>query len=297
MLLMSRKKFFNESPVGRFAAPLSLDSGVLGSNRFEPLSWQHPLFYRNLAAQRAESQYAVRSSTEEPAAYKVYMVLKAQTVTAPDVPALRHPVCEPDIISFGIGGRLWMRGSSDEDLMRLVADSGDEAALSELYDRYSSLIFGAGIRYLGERGQAEDLTQDVFMAVWRSAGSFDPSRASFATWVFRITRNRATDLIRRRRARPRTVDDTSAPEAGEKDPSAALSRSFDVAAGLSRISPAHREVLTLAYFEGLSQREISERTGAPLGTVKSRTTAALRALREGMMQENRWSDNRWSEDE
>lgn len=184
-----------------------------------------------------------------------------------------------------------MRGSSDEDLMRLVADSGEEAALSELYDRYSRLIFGAGMRYLGDRGQAEDLTQDVFMAVWRSAGSFDPARASFATWVFRITRNRATDLIRRRRARVRTVDDASAPEAREKDPSAEISRSFDVAAALSRISPVHRELLTLAYFEGLSQREIPERTDTPLGTVKSRTTAALRALRESMTQEDPGSED------
>lgn len=184
-----------------------------------------------------------------------------------------------------------MNGLADEDLMRRVAESGDEDALSELYDRYARLIFGAGVRYLGDRGQAEDLTQDVFMAVWRSAGGFDQSRASFSTWIFRITRNRATDLIRRRRARVRTVGDALAPETGETDPTAALSRSFDIAAALSRISPAHREVLTLAYFHGLSQREISQRTDTPLGTVKSRTTAALRALRESMTQRDRRSED------
>ncbi len=175
-----------------------------------------------------------------------------------------------------------MNGVADEALIKRVAGSGDESALSELYDRYSGLVYGAGMRYLGDRTLAEDLTQDVFAAVWRSAGSFDSSRASFATWIFRITRNRATDLIRRRRSRVRTVGSDSVPEVGEADSSEELSRSFDVAAALALLSPAHREVLTLAYFQGLSQREISRETSTPLGTVKSRTTAALRALRESM---------------
>lgn len=175
-----------------------------------------------------------------------------------------------------------MNGVEDEVLVRRVAGSGDEEALRALYDRYSGLIFGAGIRYLGDRGLAEDLTQDVFTAVWRSAGSFDESRATFATWIYRITRNRATDLIRRRRARVRTVGDEFVPEIGEEDLSSELSRSFDVAAALGRLSPVHREILTLAYFDGLSQREISRATGTPLGTVKSRTTAALKALRANM---------------
>ncbi len=172
---------------------------------------------------------------------------------------------------------------ADEVLVRRVAHSGDERALSELYDRYASLIYGAGVRYLGDRALAEDLVQDVFTAVWRGAASFDPSRASFATWVYRITRNRATDLIRRRRARVRTVGGETRPEPGEEDPTGELSRSFDVASALSRLSPAHREVLILAYFQGLSQSEISRRTDTPLGTIKSRTTAALRALRDIML--------------
>jgi RNA polymerase sigma-70 factor (ECF subfamily) len=146
------------------------------------------------------------------------------------------------------------------------------------------------MRYLGERGAAEDLVQDVFTSVWKNAASFDPARASFATWVYRITRNRATDLIRRRKARVRTVENDPVFEPGETDPSGALSRNFDVAAALSWLSPDQREVLVLAYFRGFSQREISERTGTPLGTVKSRTTAALRALRERMsLEEDRGS--------
>jgi RNA polymerase sigma-70 factor, ECF subfamily len=190
---------------------------------------------------------------------------------------------EPAIIRGGGSGRLGVNDVADEVLVQRVAQSGDERALSELYDRYADLIYGAGIRYLGDRSLAEDLVQDVFTAVWRGARGFDPSRARFATWMFRITRNRATDLIRRRRARVRTVGGASHPEIGEEDPTGELSRSYDVAAALSQLSPIHREVLTLAYFHGLSQSEISRRTDTPLGTVKSRTTAALRALRESMI--------------
>ena len=176
----------------------------------------------------------------------------------------------------------------DEVLVRRVA-SGDERALSELYDRYAGLIYGTGMRYLGDRETAEELVQDVFTSVWKNAAGFDPTRASFATWVYRITRNRATDLIRRRKARVRTIDGELLFEPGETDPSGALSRNFDVAVALSRLAPVHREVLVLAYFHGFSQREISHRTATPLGTVKSRTTAALRALRETMRFEDRWS--------
>jgi len=189
----------------------------------------------------------------------------------------------PAIIGGDVREKLGVKDVADEVLVQRVAQSGDERAISELYDRYARLVYGAGMRYLGDRSLAEDLVQDVFTAVWRGAASFDPARASFATWVFHITRNRATDLIRRRRARVRTVGGDSPFEPGEGDPTGELSRRFDLASALSRLSPAHREVLTLAYFQGLSQSEISRRMGTPLGTVKSRTTAALRALRESML--------------
>ena len=175
----------------------------------------------------------------------------------------------------------------DEVLVKRVA-SGDERALSDLYDRYAGLVYGSGMRLLGDRGTSEELVQDVFTSVWKNAAGFDPARARFATWLYRITRNRATDLIRRRNARVRAAGNEPLLEPGEADPSGALSRRFDMAAALSRLSPVHRQLLVLAYFQGLSQREISERTGTPLGTVKSRTTAALRALRETMDFEDRW---------
>ncbi|MDQ3284369.1 MAG: sigma-70 family RNA polymerase sigma factor, partial [Actinomycetota bacterium] len=165
-------------------------------------------------------------------------------------------------------------------LMSRVAESNGERALSELYDRYAGLIYGAGTRYLGDRTLAEDLVQDVFLLVWRNAAGFDSSRASFATWVYRITRNRITDLARRRRARVRTVAPVSEVAFPDPEDAEEVLRSFDVVGALSELAPAQREVLVLAYFRGLSQREISDCTGVPLGTVKSRTTAALRAVRE-----------------
>jgi RNA polymerase sigma-70 factor (ECF subfamily) len=177
---------------------------------------------------------------------------------------------------------LGVKEERDEILVRRVAEFGDERAFSELYDRYVGLVYGAGIRYLRERAHAEDLVQEVFLSVWRGAASFDVSKAGFATWIYRITRNRATDHVRRRRSRVRTVGSDFPIEPEEADPAGDLSRSFDIAAALSRLTPVHREVLTLAYMEGLTQREISRRTDTPLGTVKSRTTAALLALRENV---------------
>lgn len=182
-----------------------------------------------------------------------------------------------------------MRDVEDEVLIRRLGESrDDERALSELYDRYVGVVYGVGLRYLADRTLAEDLVQDVFTSIWRNAATFDPAKASFSTWVYRITRNRATDLIRRRKVRVRTVGSDIPIEPKEADPTENLSLSFDIASSLSRLSPKHREVLNLAYMEGLSQREIAHRTDTPLGTVKSRTSAALRALRETIQQERGW---------
>jgi RNA polymerase sigma-70 factor (ECF subfamily) len=170
----------------------------------------------------------------------------------------------------------------DEELMRQVAQ-GDERALSELYDRYSRPVYATGARLLGDAHLAEELVQDAFTNVWQAAASFDPSRASFATWLYRITRNRSVDLNRRRQARPQSVGENllrAVP--GGPEPEASVD-GWDVARALSRIPEEHREVLTLAYFEGLSQREISRRTGIPLGTIKSRTTAALKRLHRSLV--------------
>ena len=136
---------------------------------------------------------------------------------------------------------------------------------------------------MGDAYLAEELVQDAFTNVWQGAASFDPSRASFATWLYRVTRNRAVDLARRRRVRPQSAGEYRLREiSGGAEPDASVD-GWDVARALSLIPEEHREVLILAYFEGLSQREISRQTGVPLGTIKSRTTAALKRLHRSLL--------------
>ena len=160
---------------------------------------------------------------------------------------------------------------------------GDERALSELYDRYSRPVYATGIRSLGDAHLAEELVQDTFTSVWQGAASFDPSRASFATWLYRVTRNRVVDLARRRRVRPQSAGESPLwALSGGPEPEASVD-GWDVARALSRLPVEHREVLTLAYFEGLSQSEISRRTGIPPGTIKSRVTAALKRLHRSLV--------------
>ena len=97
-----------------------------------------------------------------------------------------------------------VKGMGDEELVGQVAQ-GDERALSELYDRYSRPVYATGVRLLGDAHLAEELVQDAFTNVWQGAASFDPERARFATWLYLVASNRAVDLARRRRARPRSA--------------------------------------------------------------------------------------------
>jgi len=161
-----------------------------------------------------------------------------------------------------------------------------EAAISALYDRYSRTVYGVGLKILGDRPSAEELVQDVFLKVWRSAGTFDSSRSSFSTWLYRVTRSCALDLYRKRASRIPQVSDGEPHIAIARDSSAGPQEVVDeswlswrVSRALEVLDAPHREVIELAYFGGLSQREISERTGMPLGTVKTRTTRAFKSLR------------------
>jgi RNA polymerase sigma-70 factor, ECF subfamily len=156
-------------------------------------------------------------------------------------------------------------------------DSGDE--LRELYRRYSGQLFGFACNALGDRELAEEVVQDVFARAWRHAGDYDPSRSSVRTWLYSIARNRVVDARRRAAVRPGVAG-------GEPESPAELDRTLEhavlrwqVAAALARLSPEHREVIRLAHYGGLTLREIAQRKGIPLGTVKSRTSYALRSLR------------------
>ena len=171
--------------------------------------------------------------------------------------------------------------SSDATLVeRLPFDrSGDE--LRELYRRYAPELFGFATSALGDRELAEEVVQDVFAQLWRHAGDYDQRRASVRTWLYAIARNRIIDAHRRAAARPKRAEDEDSLEtAAEIDQALdhAVLR-WQVTTALARLSPAHREVIRLAHYGGLTMREIAERTGVPLGTVKSRTSYALRHLR------------------
>jgi RNA polymerase sigma-70 factor, ECF subfamily len=177
-------------------------------------------------------------------------------------------------------------GLSDEQLMARLDGPEVEAALSELYDRYSRTVYGVGIKILGDRSSAEEMVQEVFLKVWRSSGTFDPSRASFSTWLYRVTRSCALDLYRKRAHRVHQIPDGETHVVTTRDSSAGPQEVVDeswlswrVSRALEVLDAPHKEVINLAYFEGFSQREISERTGVPLGTVKSRTANAFKKLR------------------
>jgi RNA polymerase sigma-70 factor, ECF subfamily len=177
-------------------------------------------------------------------------------------------------------------GLSDEQLMARLNGPEVEAALSELYDRYIRTVYGVGIKILGDRSSAEEMVQEVFLKVWRSSGTFDPSRASFSTWLYRVTRSCALDLYRKRAHRVHQIPDGETHVVTTRDSSAGPQEVVDeswlswrVSRALEVLDAPHKEVINLAYFEGFSQREISERTGVPLGTVKSRTANAFKKLR------------------
>lgn len=170
----------------------------------------------------------------------------------------------------------------DVELVQLVA-ADDTDALRVLYERYGSIVFGMAQRLLGDRQLAEECTQDVFVALWRSAAKYEPGRAQVSTWLIGIAKYRAIDLVRRRAARP--ADPYAEIWQGDESPdSAELVAAGDqaqrVAAAVAQLPPPQREALTLAYFDGLSHSEIAERLAVPLGTIKGRIRAALDRLRE-----------------
>ncbi len=170
---------------------------------------------------------------------------------------------------------------SDSDLLAAMA-RGDSDALGHLYDRYSSLLLATAIRILGGRREAEDLVHDVLMEVWQKCGDYDPERGSVRTWVLIRLRSRALDRCRRAgRVRVESIEERTLDELGPAsgdEPGQNLDHGL-VRRALDELPAAQRQVLELAYFEGLSASEIAERLAIPIGTVKSRTAAGLAKLR------------------
>ncbi|HEX7101034.1 MAG TPA: sigma-70 family RNA polymerase sigma factor [Nitrolancea sp.] len=174
--------------------------------------------------------------------------------------------------------------SDEGDILNAITRH-DPDALVLLYDRYGRIAFGLAYRILGDAATAEEVVQDAFMSVWRRAEGFDASRGSCRSWLLSIVHNRAIDQLRGRFGKRRgEIDfDALAPLlAGPDVWSEVLAglRAETVRAALKSLPEEQRRAIDLAYFEGLTQQEIAERTGAPLGTVKSRMRLGLRKLHD-----------------
>jgi RNA polymerase sigma-70 factor, ECF subfamily len=160
--------------------------------------------------------------------------------------------------------------------------SGDQGAMAVLYDRYSAIVYAVALRVLQDTGAAEDLLQDIFLQLWRRPGAFDPSRGNMAAWLAVIARNRAIDVVRRRRPQD-DIEEVMVSVEPDLASAAERSRAMEKVRGaLQAMPPAQRSALELAYFEGLSHSEIAEKTGEPLGTIKTRIRAGLLFLREAL---------------
>lgn len=165
----------------------------------------------------------------------------------------------------------------------------DGAALAELYDLYGGLVYSVALRIVRSPGDAEEVTQEVFLYAWEKAPGFDPARGSFVTWMGTLARSRGIDRLRRQQSQERrrtalglqTAADL--PHVIRADREVGLSEARElVQRALDRLPPEQREPIEIAYFEGLSQSEIAERLKTPLGTVKTRMRQGMIRLRETM---------------
>jgi len=158
--------------------------------------------------------------------------------------------------------------------------SGNENAMEQLYERYSPIVYSVALRVLGDTAAAEDVLQEVFMQLWRSPDVFDASRGSLPGWLAVITRNRAIDSLRKRRPETDISEVVVSIEpdlASKADWSRALEK---IRSALGGMALAQRSALEMAFFEGLTHTEIAEKTGEPLGTIKTRIRAGLVSLRK-----------------
>jgi len=175
---------------------------------------------------------------------------------------------------------------ADRKLIRSIG-AGSADALAGLYDRYASLVFGLAKRITGQAEDAEEVVQDVFAQVWKQATRYEGSRATVAGWIVMLARTRAIDRLRSRRARPdqaAALDPEGLPPMSTSDPDpeqVALTAEDvrGVQGALQGLPDNQRSLVDLAYFEGLTHAEIAERTGIPLGTVKTRLRTAMMTMR------------------
>jgi RNA polymerase sigma-70 factor (ECF subfamily) len=171
----------------------------------------------------------------------------------------------------------------DRGLMRRIR-SGDEEAFAAIYDLYAAQVNGVTLSVLRSPALAEEATHDVFLRLWQQPAAFDPARGTFAGWLLRVARNRAIDVLRRQREDSGNGPDGDVtswiidPAPGPEDEAIEHIRRQVVQEALGELQPEHRQLLELAYFTGLSQSQIAEHLGRPLGTVKSQIRAAMGRL-------------------
>jgi RNA polymerase sigma-70 factor (ECF subfamily) len=172
--------------------------------------------------------------------------------------------------------------SDDLHLLRLLQEQPALGAAA-LYDRYSVVVFSVAMRMIGDRGAAEEITQDVFVGCWRGAGRYRPEQGSLLAWLLGITHHRAVDELRSRRYKSRAREqpwDTSAVQGateGMNDDLRLLQS--EVRAALADLPPAQREVIELLYFGGFTRQEAADRLRAPLGTIHTRLRLGMAKLR------------------
>jgi RNA polymerase sigma-70 factor (ECF subfamily) len=192
----------------------------------------------------------------------------------------------------GFPGRSAESQAEDQRALRRVVDR-DSGGLGTLYDRHGRAVFSLALRILGDESDAEEVTQDVFAQAWHRAGQYDESRGTVAAWLLVIARTRAIDRFRARRVRPegRVQDDggLTLQQLPATDPDVAsemmaAERGQRVRRALEALPFFQRVAIELAYFEGLSQREIAERLEQPLGTVKTRMRLGLLKLRDALVE-------------
>lgn len=173
--------------------------------------------------------------------------------------------------------------------LRLVSAMarGDQAAFASLYDQLAGPLYSLAYRMLGEHGEAQDLVQDIFVQVWRTAHTYEPGRGTVFSWMATLTRNRAIDRIRMRQRRS-TLLAGAGPElqpaaGGAADSADTLwlrEKSAAVRSALAELAVDQRQALELAYFSGLTQQEIAARLNEPLGTIKARIRRGLLRLKD-----------------
>jgi RNA polymerase sigma-70 factor, ECF subfamily len=158
--------------------------------------------------------------------------------------------------------------------------SGDQGAMAALYDRYSSIVYSVALRVLQDTGAAEDVLQEIFMQLWRNPGAFDANRGNMVAWLAVISRHRAIDALRRRRPE-NNIEDLVVSVEPDLASDADRTRTMDKVRGALQTMPqTQRSALEMAYFEGLTHTEIADKTGEPLGTIKTRIRAGLLSLRK-----------------